>query len=104
MEIAKIDADDQPIMKRWAFSSVASGRRIAGSKAASGLPSRTRSTQSGLANAPRASEMRSASPFARNAAARSDEHTSELQSLMRLSYAVFCLKKKKHNTRDNDTD
>src|SRR3546814_9806429 len=27
--------------------------------------------------------------------ARSDEHTSELQSLMRISYAVFCLKKKK---------
>src|SRR3546814_3287206 len=31
-------------------------------------------------------------------AARSEEHTSELQSLMRISYAVFCLKKKK-NTR-----
>src|SRR3546814_5333114 len=34
---------------------------------------------------------------------RSEEHTSELQSLMRISYAVFCLKKKKktktHNTR-----
>src|SRR3546814_9135265 len=32
---------------------------------------------------------------------RSEEHTSELQSLMRTSYAVFCLKKKKikHNTR-----
>src|SRR3546814_5092550 len=29
------------------------------------------------------------------AAARSEEHTSELQSLMRISYAVFCLKKKK---------
>src|SRR3546814_10614166 len=28
---------------------------------------------------------------------RSDEHTSELQSLMRISYAVFCLKKKKEN-------
>src|SRR3546814_8464128 len=28
------------------------------------------------------------------AAARSEEHTSELQSLMRISYAVFCLKKK----------
>src|SRR3546814_6325850 len=28
---------------------------------------------------------------------RSEEHTSELQSLMRLSYAVFCLKKKKNN-------
>src|SRR3546814_4744703 len=30
-------------------------------------------------------------------AARSEEHTSELQSLMRISYAVFCLKKTKHN-------
>src|SRR3546814_5767463 len=29
---------------------------------------------------------------------RSEEHTSELQSLMRISYAVFCLKKKKHKT------
>src|SRR3546814_5514034 len=29
---------------------------------------------------------------------RSEENTSELQSLMRRSYAVFCLKKKKHNT------
>src|SRR3546814_8571465 len=28
--------------------------------------------------------------------ARSEEHTSEFQSLMRISYAVFCLKKKKH--------
>src|SRR3546814_9219917 len=31
----------------------------------------------------------------RNEQARSEEHTSELQSLMRISYAVFCLKKKK---------
>src|SRR3546814_2295626 len=31
-------------------------------------------------------------------ARRSEEHTSELQSLMRISYAVFCLKKKKHKT------
>src|SRR3546814_13721025 len=30
-------------------------------------------------------------------AARSEEHTSELQSLMRISYAVFCLKKKKQH-------
>src|SRR3546814_1820855 len=44
--------------------------------------------------------------------ARSEEHTSELQSLMRISYAVFCLKNKKmidtntytlyHNTRNSD--
>src|SRR3546814_6934419 len=31
--------------------------------------------------------------------ARSEEHTSELQSLMRISYAVFCLKKKKKETK-----
>src|SRR3546814_8110611 len=39
------------------------------------------------------------------AAARSEEHTSELQSLMRISYAVFCLKKKKHQqqTHHNQT-
>src|SRR3546814_1342269 len=34
----------------------------------------------------------------RQAAERSEEHTSELQSLMRISYAVFCLKKKKNIT------
>src|SRR3546814_6775019 len=32
---------------------------------------------------------------------RSEEHTSELQSLMRISYAVFCLKKKKNTKTDN---
>src|SRR3546814_9209126 len=40
---------------------------------------------------------RSAAPISRtqsSAAVRSEEHTSELQSLMRISYAVFCLKKK----------
>src|SRR3546814_4522601 len=31
---------------------------------------------------------------------RSEEHTSELQSLMRISYAVFCLKKKRQQTND----
>src|SRR3546814_6752380 len=34
---------------------------------------------------------------------RSEEHTSELQSLMRISYAVFCLKKKKNKTIPNPT-
>src|SRR3546814_6527803 len=34
---------------------------------------------------------------------RSEEHTSELQSLMRISYAVFCLKKKKTSTRNTKT-
>src|SRR3546814_9845986 len=34
---------------------------------------------------------------------RSEEHTSELQSLMRISYAVFCLKKKKHTYHQDET-
>src|SRR3546814_7870044 len=34
---------------------------------------------------------------------RSEEHTSELQSLMRISYAVFCLKTKKKNTKKKIT-
>src|SRR3546814_1942011 len=43
-------------------------------------------------------------------ASRSEEHTSELQSLMRISYAVFCLKKKKikynnmHNIQNSNTN
>src|SRR3546814_7551124 len=36
-------------------------------------------------------------------AIRSEEHTSELQSLMRISYAVFCLKKKKRTTLTKTT-
>src|SRR3546814_3138405 len=44
---------------------------------------------------------RRAPPLADPGGVRSEEHTSELQSLMRISYAVFCLKKKttKHYTR-----
>src|SRR3546814_9935142 len=36
--------------------------------------------------------------FCQSATTRSEEHTSELQSLMRISYAVFCLKKKTNTT------
>src|SRR3546814_7646370 len=39
-----------------------------------------------------------------NSAQRSEEHTSELQSLMRISYAVFCLKKKTTNKKKNKTN
>src|SRR3546814_8911296 len=39
----------------------------------------------------------------RGAAVRSEEHTSELQSLMRISYAVFCLKKKNKMTKQKST-
>src|SRR3546814_4594379 len=39
--------------------------------------------------------VRAVRPAAARSCGRSEEHTSELQSLMRISYAVFCLKKKK---------
>src|SRR3546814_4614225 len=51
---------------------------------------------------PRMTTTASTRPRASAPKSRSEEHTSELQSLMRISYAVFCLKKKniqkKHNT------
>src|SRR3546814_3276176 len=46
---------------------------------------------------PHQGEMESTIEGADALAMRSEEHTSELQSLMRISYAVFCLKKKKNN-------
>src|SRR3546814_1877278 len=43
---------------------------------------------------------RSAALFVRQMRPRSEEHTSELQSLIRISYAVFCLKKKQAHLHD----
>src|SRR3546814_4151269 len=60
----------------------------------------------GLQRAERARQLRSRyrkerlkHQFRIEVAQRSEEHTSELQSLMRISYAVFCLKKKKNNNK-----
>src|SRR3546814_5739732 len=44
---------------------------------------------------------RPAKPAADRGPIRSEEHTSELQSLMRISYAVFCLKKKKKHKKSH---
>src|SRR3546814_3800170 len=46
---------------------------------------------------------RASSPPETFTSARSEEHTSELQSLMRISYAVFCLKKKKKKKQNKRT-
>src|SRR3546814_3381556 len=51
--------------------------------------------QAGAGGADRDAEARGGAEAGGDAAGRSEEHTSELQSLMRISYAVFCLKKKK---------
>src|SRR3546814_4370279 len=58
--------------------------------------SRAGSTRSLPATMKRSAKDRSCSP-------RSEEHTSELQSLMRISYAVFCLKKKKQTSTRRET-
>src|SRR3546814_8929055 len=50
------------------------------------------------ADAVRGRDVTSYKSIRRDLENRSEEHTSELQSLMRISYAVFCLKKKKKNT------
>src|SRR3546814_7252772 len=59
-------------------------------------PIRPSSSAANSPSAPsRAATVGSRSVASRPALDRSEEHTSELQSLMRISYAVFCLKKKK---------
>src|SRR3546814_1571655 len=50
---------------------------------------------------PRSVDHAACAPASINNGRRSEEHTSELQSLMRISYAVFCLKKKKKKSKRN---
>src|SRR3546814_1445709 len=58
--------------------------------------SRSRSARATCTMSPRAASPRTGSTSSVSVTVRrSEEHTSELQSLMRISYAVFCLKKKK---------
>src|SRR3546814_7125183 len=68
-------------------SDQASGRLARGLSGRAGLPATTASSGTSLTTT-------EAMPTK-----RSEEHTSELQSLMRNSYAVFCLKKKTHGRR-----
>src|SRR3546814_10552396 len=81
-----------------------SASRLVALRKITSLPAACRSDGSLEGEQPRAPCARVAAPAAVAAAAsvadadvalRSEEHTSELQSLMRISYAVFCLKKKK---------
>src|SRR3546814_1093045 len=67
-----------------------------------------RSNQQCAGGAGRGKEQRASRPPGNDGRLRlrhkSEEHTSELQSLMRISYAVFCLKKKKKKKQQNNTD
>src|SRR3546814_10152953 len=64
------------------------------------FPQRARCVQAGIAyrTAARGSQSTLRALPRNRGSIRSEEHTSELQSLMRISYAVFCLKKKTQNT------
>src|SRR3546814_9381332 len=75
------------------------GQKAVEERKAFALRLRHRSSPSAATRLPASSITCSPSSLAK--APRSEEHTSELQSLMRISYAVFCLKKKK---RQNKTD
>src|SRR3546814_2489916 len=78
----KIQVDQKPRRLRLKFSQ---RRRLIG---LTGMPrTRGRPAEAGIA-----ATLMSRAPRSRS---RSEEHTSELQSLMRISFAVFCLKKKK---------
>src|SRR3546814_9885615 len=78
------------------FRSAGRLRRLRRAVASVALLSNPRSTGN-RALLPRVREYCAAHPDI-----RSEEHTSELQSLMRISYAVFCLKKKKQKTTNNN--
>src|SRR3546814_2105659 len=69
----------------------ASAANAAGASAQAGRGTAPRAATGAASGRPR--RVRRSKPCARSL--RSEEHTSELQSLMRSSYAVFCLKKKK---------
>src|SRR3546814_2587866 len=85
------------------------GRSARLAKPLSVAPSSTRrATRADNSASPPRARMRFPSRAAMRPEPRSEEHTSELQSLMRISYAVFCLKKKNttkkehYNTRQRD--
>src|SRR3546814_1520715 len=74
-----------------------SARRDAGADAA---PVQATAGAGSRGDVRRIAQAAARAQFALSAPGRSEEHTSELQSLMRISYAVFCLKKKTKNTQN----
>src|SRR3546814_7151393 len=76
--VSAVSLDDQSLLKRSASSAGTCGARI-----------------------PPGEHLESWEHWASGALRRSEEHTSELQSLMRISYAVFCLKKKTYNPQNH---
>src|SRR3546814_10716737 len=74
-----------------------------GTRACSRAPAAPRPRASVRGGRQRQRKDDDAGPARRDGEIRSEEHTSELQSLMRISYAVFCLQKKKKNMSNAHT-
>src|SRR3546814_9309763 len=93
--------DAYPLRREWAIMTWPDCSRVP-TRTGVGQVAVCRSARASVSDAPRSSGP---APCHRQRAApaRSEEHTSELQSLMRISYAVFCLKQKKKNHKDNNT-
>src|SRR3546814_2736712 len=87
--------------RRSAFRSPVPGYRQPSTFARGSARLTSNSTAPGLANARTPSAPSSTKRSWATASTRSEEHTSELQSLMRISYAVFCLKKKTQQPQTN---
>src|SRR3546814_1555049 len=78
-----------PLNERLVYASITAYGEVGPEASKTGFDSTALWARTGLMDAVRASRE------------RSEEHTSELQSLMRISYAVFCLKKKTTNVSNN---
>src|SRR3546814_2354263 len=96
---AEVPSARPPVMRRWMPWA---GSALAASIVAALLLVGQPAPQNGQPGGEALIAEKGASPSVRVAGdGRSEEHTSELQSLMRISYAVFCLKKKTTNITKN---
>src|SRR3546814_5873460 len=85
---ARVDVGDMKVRLHKSPSTMPDLVKLVGS---AGIPSKS-------------SKKKAVTQSSKAASSRSEEHTSELQSLMRISYAVFCLKKKKYTEGRNRDD
>src|SRR3546814_3172130 len=92
--VAACSATDQPVVQETVQDTAPDTAHVAAQGATPGIAG----IMAAIEEAGFACEVQERHPD-RFVQVRSEEHTSELQSLMRISYAVFCLKKKKHTTR-----
>src|SRR3546814_3223033 len=93
--LAPVGSTAMPRLRRLSMVDSSRFRPVASMKGT--RSSRSTTCRGGFRVHDSARSSESTEPKKNGPSIRSEEHTSELQSLMRISYAVFCLKKKKHH-------